>query len=335
MILITGSLGLVGSTAVRYFLDKGESVIGVDNNMRKQFFGEDGDVSGNQIEHDNYSFYDCDYRNCENLLGIWKPDLIIHCASQPSHDWAVNNPMLDFSVNAEGTLYLLEAFRRHCPDGTFIYVSTNKVYGDNPNNIALGMRDGESMHRFFALSYKYVNGIDETMPTDICTHSLFGVSKLAGDLYTQEYGRYFGLNTGVFRCGCITGANQKSVELHGFLAYVARCKRENKPFVIYGYDGKQVRDIIHAHDLVNAFYHFSKNPKKGEVYNMGGGCHSNISVLEALKEFGIEDVAYSPIPRKGDHKWYISDVRKFMYDFPLWQYEWSLKRIIEELKCVR
>jgi len=327
MILVTGSLGLVGSEAVRYFLDKGEEVIGIDNNMRKTFFGKDGDVSWNQIVHDNYTFYPKDIRDCGDIIKKCHPDMVIHCAGQPSHDWAMTNPIMDFSVNAKGTLCLLEAFRKNTPDGVFIYVSTNKVYGDRPNRIGL-MEDNK---RFTPYDLRFINGINESMSVDNCMHSLFGVSKLSGDLLTQEYGKYFNLKTGVFRCGCITGSAQSPVELHGFLAYVARCSKENKVFKIYGYQGKQVRDIIHAYDLVTAFDAFYHNPKQGEVYNMGGGFHSNISVLEALETFEVCS-EYTDTPRKGDHKWYISDCRKFKKDYPMWSYKYSLKDIIEELK---
>ena len=333
MILVTGSLGLVGSECVKLFLEKRETVVGVDNNMRKKFFGADGDVEWNQIHHDNYTFYRRDIRDCRDLIKRHKPDVIIHCAGQPSHDWATENAIMDFSINAKGTLELLEGFRKITPEGTFIYVSTNKVYGDTPNKITMW----ENTTRMMPYDMRYINGVSEKMCIDNSMHSLFGVSKLAGDLLAQEYGKYFGLNVGIFRCGCITGIGHSAVPLHGFLAYVAKCAKEDIQYTIYGHNGKQVRDIIHAYDLANAFYYFTLNPKKGEVYNMGGGEDRSISVLEALAEFGIENSQYVYViePRKGDHQWYISNVKKFQRDYPMWDYKFSLKQIIEELKCVR
>ena len=319
-VLVTGSAGLVGSEAVRFYLDKGCDVTGFDNNMRQQFFGKQGSTLGNIVKHKNYTHSDTDIRK---VVRLYSPDIIIHAAAQPSHDWAAKAPLVDFSVNATGTLMLLEAMRKTCPDAVFIYVSTNKVYGDRPNQIP--MDEYETRYDNVGLQ-----GIDETMSIDNCMHSLFGVSKLAGDLLAQEYGRYFGLKTGIFRCGCITGAQHAGVELHGFLSYMAKCKKENKVYKIYGYGGKQVRDNIHAYDLITAFDHFIQNPRPGEVYNMGGGRHSNISVMEAIVKMRVT-FNYIEQPRKGDHIWYISDVSKFRNDYPAWRYSYDMERIIENL----
>ncbi|MAE81674.1 MAG: NAD-dependent epimerase [Flammeovirgaceae bacterium] len=354
-ILITGSMGLVGSEAAKVFMDKGYEVAGIDNNMRKYFFGKDGDVSNTIFGRptDEYIHYWEDIRNQEKVEEIIQrenPVLVIHSAAQPSHDWAATEPLTDFDINARGTLILLEACRKYCPDAVFIYVSTNKVYGDSPNNISyvenatrfepstLEMMKGYSEGIDESMSIPtlemmkgYSEGIDESMSIDYSMHSLFGVSKLAGDMLTQEYGRYFGLKTGVFRCGCVTGRNHASAELHGFLAYMAKCKREGRRYKVFGYKGKQVRDNIHASDLARAFHHFYMTPKCGEVYNMGGGTHSNISVLEALRRFYLE-YDYIDTPRKGDHRWYISNVNKFKKDYPSWFYRYNMNDIIGELQ---
>ena len=327
-ILVTGSQGLVGSEAVRFFLDKGNRVVGIDNNMREDFFGKEGSVKGNIITNKNYSFIDMDIRNAQDMIYSYCPDVVIHCAAQPSHDWAARNPALDFDINAFGTLKLLEACRQYCPDVIFIYVSTNKVYGDKPHKKLVE----EYPTRYEIPNYE----IDESTSIDYSMHSLFGVSKLSGDLLAQEYGRYFGMKTGIFRCGCITGSHHAGVELHGFLSYLVKCKKENKLYRIFGYKGKQVRDNIHAFDLVNAFYHFIQNPRPGEVYNMGGGRHSNVSIIEAMTL--IEKIAggrinyeYIDQPRKGDHIWYISDVRKFKGHYPKWEYTYNIEKIIEDI----
>ena len=322
-VLVTGSAGLIGSEAVRFYLDRGVEVIGIDNDMRKAFFGKEGSIEENIVKHSNYTHSDIDIAESMHIFSAFRPDVVIHAAAQPSHDWAAEFPLTDFKVNAAGTLKLLEATRRFCPDAVFIYVSTNKVYGDRPNQIP--MDEYETRYDNVGLQ-----GIDETMSIDNCMHSLFGVSKLAGDLLAQEYGRYFGLKTGIFRCGCITGAQHAGVELHGFLSYMAKCKKENKVYKIYGYGGKQVRDNIHAYDLITAFDHFIQNPRPGEVYNMGGGRHSNISVMEAIVKMRVT-FNYIEQPRKGDHIWYISDVSKFRKDYPAWGYSYDMERIIENL----
>ncbi len=322
-VLITGSLGLVGSEAVRFYLQRGDIVIGVDNDMRKHFFGEDASVAKNMIDHGHYLHCGKDISQIEFLIEGEKPDVIIHAAGQPSHDYSAKEPILDFQANAIGTLFLLEMTRKHCPNAVFVYCSTNKVYGDHPNKL-----------KYLELETRYepaeVEAIDETMSVDYCTHSPFGVSKLTGDLYCQEYARYFGIKTGIFRMGCITGSRHAGTELHGFLSYMVKCKKEKKRYNVYGYKGKQVRDNIHAFDLVGAFDSFVANPRPGEVYNLGGGRHSNISVLEALEKLKL-DYEYFDTPRVGDHKWYISDVSKFQRDYPEWKYKYDINSIFEDL----
>lgn len=324
-VLITGSLGLVGSEAVKFYLNEAAEVIGVDNDMRKHFFGEEASVVKNKIDDRNYTHYGIDISKIEPIIQQEKPDVIFHAAAQPSHDYSAKDPLLDFGINAYSTLMLLEMVRKHVPESVFVYTSTNKVYGDTPNYLVLDERET----RFECEDLP--NGIDEMMSVDNTQHSPFGVSKLAGDLYVQEYARYFGLKTGVFRCGCITGAAHAGTELHGFLAYMARCKKLNRPYKVFGYKGKQVRDQIHAHDLVRAIDCFVRNPKPGSVYNMGGGTHANVSVIEALNWFKIKNWEYVDEARRGDHKWYISDVSKFREDYPEWDYKYNLWAIFEDL----
>jgi len=321
-ILITGSLGLVGSEATRFFLDQGHQIVGVDNNMRQYFFGRGASVMKNMIRHDDYTHLNTDIMNLDPVLALYKPDAVIHCAAQPSHDWSAYDPITDFRTNAEATLRLLESARQHCPKAVFIFVSTNKVYGDRPNTLSLVEMDTRYEGP--------MEGIDETMSVDTCMHSPFGVGKLAGDVYAQEYARYYGMKTGIFRCGCITGSRHSGAPLHGFLSFMARCKKDKVCYKINGYKGKQVRDNIHAYDLVSAFNQFILNPRPGEVYNMGGGRHSNISVLEALERMEVES-EYFDEPRKGDHIWYISDVRKFQAHYPEWDYKYDMEKIIEDL----
>lgn len=328
--IVTGSLGLVGSAAVRYYLNEAWEVVGVDNGMRKHFFGPDASVVKNRIDHPNYKHLGCDMasKEVEAVFESWKPDVIYHCAAQPSHDFSATSPLLDFGINAFSTLQLLEMTRKHTPEAVFIYLSTNKVYGDYPNKLEYV----ENETRFDPNPVFWTGlGVNERTPIDECMHSPFGVSKLAGDLYVQEYARYFGLKTGIFRCGCITGAAHAGVELHGFLAYMARCKKEKRPYKVFGYKGKQVRDQIHASDLVRAIDFFVRNPRPGEVYNMGGGRHSNVSVLEALNWLKIKDWEYVDQARKGDHIWYISDTGKYESHYPEWKYEYNLWAIMEDL----
>jgi CDP-paratose 2-epimerase len=339
--IITGSCGLVGSESVSFFIEKGFDVIGIDNNMRAYFFGKEASTSWQKeilIKKfgKHYTHYDLDIRDFEGISNIFKqikPDIIIHTAAQPSHDWAAKEPFTDFSVNANGTLNLLEALRKFAPEAVFIYTSTNKVYGDTPNYLPLieqGSRyEIEKNHRYF-------NGIDETMSIDESLHSLFGASKAAADILVQEYGRYFNLKTVCFRGGCLTGPAHSGTMLHGFLSYLVRCAIAGITYHIYGYKGKQVRDNIHSYDLVNTFYHFYLNPRNGVVYNMGGSRFSNCSVLEAIQI--IEEISHKKVnyiyedkPRRGDHIWYISNVRKFKKDYPDWHYTRNIRQIIEEI----
>lgn len=338
--LITGSAGLIGSESVRFFAEKGFEVHGIDNDMRKYFFGEEASTDWNRkiLEQtfSNYHHYSIDIRNSEEIENLFKVvsfDLIIHTAAQPSHDWAARETYTDFTVNANGTLVLLENFRKYCPEAVFIFTSTNKVYGDLPNHLPL--IEHEKRYEIDP-SHAFHDGIDESMSIDNTTHSLFGASKLAADILVQEYGKYFGLKTVSFRCGCVTGPAHSGAELHGFLAYLAKCIANNKPYIIFGYKGKQVRDNIHSHDLVNMFWHNYQNPRYGEVYNAGGGRHSNISILEAIEK--IEKILnkkaiyeYSETNRIADHIWYISDVSKFEFHFPDWDFKYNMDDMLEEL----
>lgn len=340
-ILITGSTGLIGSEAVRFYCNKDFQVIGIDNDMRKYFFGNEASTEWNRREleksyPDNYKHFNTDIRDNNNIEDIFKsfqPELIIHAASQPSHDWAVKEPFTDFNINAFGTLVLLENYRKYCPNSVFIFTSTNKVYGDMPNTLQYIEKETRYERSLKSLYYK---GFNETTSIDNSKHSLFGVSKLSADILTQEYGKYFNLKTGIFRCGCVTGPLHSPSQLHGFLSYLVYCIANDKEYIIFGYNGKQVRDIIHSYDLVNAFDHFMNNPKQGEVYNMGGSRHSNISILEAIKE--IEkltgkkpNIKYSDKARIGDHIWYISDISKFKSHYPKWNYKYDIHSIIKEM----
>ncbi len=340
--IITGSAGLIGSESVQYFHEKGFEIWGIDNNMRKYFFGEDGSTDWKKKELSqlkNYKHFEIDIRNTDEVNRLFKKakrdlKLVIHCAAQPSHDWAAKEPITDFTVNANGTLNLLEGMRQESPESVFIFTSTNKVYGDLPNNLPLLEQESrwelDSSHPFAE------HGIDETMSIDNSKHSVFGASKVAADIMVQEYGKYFNLKTAVFRGGCLTGPAHSGAELHGFLAYVAKCGVSGRKYTIFGYKGKQVRDNIHSHDLVEAFWHFYQNPRMGEVYNMGGSRHSNCSVLEAIqmvqdltgKEYHYE---LSDTARVGDHIWWISDIRKFKKHYPDWSYRYDMQRIMNEI----
>ena len=303
-VLITGSTGLVGSEAVRYYSMRGYEVYGIDNNMREYFFGNESSnvkTKKNLLKaYNRYIHFDTDIREEEKISDIFAKhgpfDIIIHAAAQPSHDWAKKEPITDFSVNANGTQVLLENFRLKSPNGVFLFTSTNKVYGDSPNMLPLIEKE---MRYEIDPGHIFKNGISEKMSIDTSKHSLFGASKLAADIMVQEYGRYFNLNTGIFRCGCITGKTQTGVELHGFLSYMVKCILSGKEYTIFGYKGKQVRDNIHAFDLVTAMDEFSKSPKKGEVYNMGGSRHSNVSIMEAIKlieEISGKKAKITPVP---------------------------------------
>jgi len=311
--------------------------------MRAYFFGKEASTSKQKEKIESiipeYNFYNVDIRNSDEIEAIFKKynrdiDVIIHTAAQPSHDWAAKEPITDFDVNARGTLIMLEATKKYAPNAVFIYTSTNKVYGDAPNRLPLMELDKrwevDPSHKFA----KY--GIDESMSIDQSKHSIFGVSKLSADIMVQEYGKYFGMNTGVFRGGCLTGPAHKGTELHGFLSYLVLCAVTGKPYTIFGYKGKQVRDNIHSYDLINAFWEFYKNPRQGEVYNIGGSRYSNISILEAIdliKELSGYEVKYTILkkPRIGDHIWYISDVRKFQNHYPNWKYKYNINKIIKEI----
>jgi len=340
IVLITGSAGLIGSDCARFFAKKNFDIIGIDNDMRSYFFGKDASTKNNlkRIKKDigNYLHYSVDIRSKKKIDDIFKShkiDLIIHSAAQPSHDWAAREPETDFTINANGTLNLLEAFRKRRPEAVFIYTSTNKVYGDNPNSLPL--RELKTRWEL-PKKHKYYNGIDESMSIDHTTHSIFGVSKASADLMVQEYGRYFGLKTASFRGGCLTGPAHAGAQLHGFLAYLVKAIITGKTYTIFGYKGKQVRDNIHSYDVANAFYHFYKKPKSGEVYNLGGSRHSNISMLEAINKIekisGIKGkIKYDSKNRIGDHIWYISDVGKFKSHYPKWDYKYDIDRILEEI----
>src|SRR3989344_958380 len=340
IVLITGSAGLIGSEASRYFLERGFDVVGIDNDMRRYFFGDEASTAWSRAlleeKHKNYKHYDVDIRDEKAIDDIFSNhvfDLIIHTAAQPSHDWAAREPLTDFSVNATGTLNILEAYRKYSPEAVFIFTSTNKVYGDRPNLLPLIELDKRYE---IDPSHQYKEGIDETMSLDDSKHSIFGVSKVAADVMVQEYGKYFGLRTGVFRGGCLTGPGHSGAELHGFLAYLAKCIAEGRPYTIYGYKGKQVRDNIHSYDLITMFHEFYKNPRPGEVYNVGGSRHSNVSMMEAIEKIETYlgkkgNISYSDENRSGDHIWYVSDVSKFKKHYPDWKYTYGINEIIEEI----
>lgn len=339
--LITGSGGLIGSEAAKFFAEKGFDIIGVDNDMRSYFFGKEASTEWNQEKVQNqlknaYTHYKADIRDNDAIEKIFKEhkfDIIIHTAAQPSHDWAAKEPFTDFSVNATGTLVMLENMRKHCPEAVFIFTSTNKVYGDTPNSLPL-----VELEKRWELpeNHAFFKGIDESMSIDQTKHSIFGASKVAADVMVQEYGKYFGFKTAIFRGGCLTGPSHSGAELHGFLAYLIKCINSGKKYTIFGYKGKQVRDNIHSHDLVNAFYHFYQNPRSGEVYNIGGARNSNISMLEAIeaieKRLGKKaNYELSGDNRIGDHIWYVSDVSKFKEHYPDWDFEYNIDMILDEM----
>lgn len=342
IVLITGSNGLVGSESVNFFSDKGFEVVGIDNDMRKFFFGKNASTSWlNTIlkkRNKNFHNFNADIRNLKQTEKIFKKykkriKLIIHCAAQPSHDYGKNFPIVDFNVNALGTLNLLKLTTDYCPRASFIYMSTNKVYGDNPNKLNLIEK-----HERYELrrKHKYYKGIDEKFNIDDCTHSFFGVSKTYADLIVQEYGKNIGLNTVCFRAGCITGPNHSGTELHGFLSYLVKRSLREKKYNIIGYKGKQVRDNIHSFDLIKCFWEFYKKPRKGEIYNIGGGRFSNCSIIEALNyvenNVGIKiKKNYIKTNRTGDHLWYISDNSKFKKHYPKWKQTYNTKKILNEL----
>ena len=341
--LVTGSSGLIGGESVEFMSSKFDLVIGIDNDMRAYFFGKESSTNWNKnrLEEScvNFKSYQADIRSVESLSPIFEKygkdiALIIHTAAQPSHDWAAREPLTDFGVNATGTINLLEMCRIHCPEAVFIFTSTNKVYGDTPNYLPLIEQDKrweiDSSHPYFA------DGIDELMSVDQTKHSVFGASKVAADIMVQEYGKYFGIKTGIFRGGCLTGPNHSGAQLHGFLAYLMKCAITKDHYTIFGYKGKQVRDNIHSYDLVNMFWHFYQNPRAGEVYNAGGGRHANCSMLEAIDL--CEEItgnkmnySYSETNRIGDHIWYISNLNKFKSHYPNWNWKYDLKETLVEM----
>jgi CDP-paratose 2-epimerase len=341
--IITGAAGLIGSEAVNFFSKKFDLIIGIDNNLRKYFFGKEGSIEWNmkrlQDTISNYKHYDLDIRDnaaMEDLFKEYNSDikLVLHTAAQPSHDWAAKEPFTDFSVNANGTLNLLEMCRLYSPTAVFIFTSTNKVYGDTPNYLPL--KELESRWEIDESHPYYKKGIDESMSIDQSKHSLFGASKVAADILVQEYGKYFGMHTGVFRGGCLTGPNHSGAKLHGFLSYLMKCAVTGDHYTIFGYKGKQVRDNIHSHDLVNMFWHFYNSPRSGEVYNAGGGRFSNCSMLEAIsiceKISGNKmNYSYTEDNRIGDHIWWISDVSKFKSHYPSWNWEYGIEDILGEI----
>ena len=341
IVIITGSCGLVGSEAVKFFIKKKYQVIGIDNNFRKELFGKDGDttwIKKELIKKIEYKHFQIDIRDKKKINEIFKKykkyiEIIIHSAAQPSHDWAKNNLITDFSINAEGTLNLLNAALNFAPKSVFIQLSTNKVYGDNPNKIKLR----ETKNRFIPKNTKkYKNGFDEQLSTDHCTHSFFGVSKSYADYLAQEFGKNYKLKVGIFRAGCITGPNHSGAKLHGFLSYLVKSCVVKKKYNIIGYKGKQVRDNIHSEDLLSCFWEFIKKPRYGEVYNIGGGTFSNCSINECIAYISLKrkikiKIKYTNKARVGDHIWYISNVDKFKKDYPNWKQKFNTKKILDEL----
>ena len=343
VVIVTGSAGLIGSEASLFFARIGFNVIGIDNDMRKVFFGESASTiwQKDRLERElgkNYTHYDLDIRDrdgIDKLFQRYSDDikLVIHTAAQPSHDWAARDPHMDFTVNANGTLNLLEATRQFSPEASFIFTSTNKVYGDTPNHLPL--IELESRWEIDP-SHTYASGIREDMSIDQTTHSLFGASKVAADILVQEYGRYFQMKTVCFRGGCLTGPNHSGAQLHGFLAYLMKCAAAETPYTVFGYSGKQVRDNIHSADLISAFYEFYKTPRIGEVYNIGGGRFSNCSMLEAIEI--CEKItnrplnwSYSAQNRIGDHIWWVGDLAKFSTHYPDWKLTYNVPRILSEI----
>jgi CDP-paratose 2-epimerase len=341
--IVTGASGLVGAEASRHFARLGMDILGIDNDMRAYFFGPEASTLDmrRRVEDDlgdAYRHIDADIRDAEAIDHIFKGvaggiSLVIHAAAQPSHDWAAQEPRVDFGVNAVGTLNLLEATRKFSPAAPFIFTSTNKVYGDAPNRLPLKelatrweLPDDHELH----------GGVHENFPVDQSLHSLFGASKLAADVLVQEYGRYFGMNTACFRGGCLTGSGHAGTELHGFLAYLMKCTAVGRPYRVLGYKGKQVRDNIHASDLVAAFEAFFREPRQGQVYNVGGGRESNCSMLEAIT--ACEEItgrgltwSYEEENRVGDHMWWISDLSRFKSHYPKWELEYGIGEILHEI----
>jgi CDP-paratose 2-epimerase len=341
--VVTGSAGLIGSETVQFFCELGFDVVGIDNNLRRVFFGDEASTEWNRnllatLYGQHYRHHDLDIRDQAGIEEIYRHygrdiALVVHAAAQPSHDWAAREPLTDFGVNATGTLHLLEATRQYCRDAIFIFTSTNKVYGDTPNRLPLVEQETRWE---IAPDHPFAEGIDESMSIDASTHSLFGASKAAADLLVQEYGRYFQMRTACFRGGCLTGPNHSGTALHGFLAYLMKSVCTNSPYTVYGYKGKQVRDNIHSADLVAAFYQCFKAPRSGEVYNMGGSRFSNCSMMEAIalcQEIAGKELrwTYTESNRMGDHIWYVSDTRKFQAHYPSWRQHYNLRQLLEDI----
>jgi CDP-paratose 2-epimerase len=340
--IVTGSGGLIGSEAARYFAEQGFDVVGVDNDMRAYFFGPEASTAPTSArlsaELDSFTGEKLDIRDRQGIDSLFarhakQIELVVHAAAQPSHDWAAREPHTDFTINALGTLNVLEAARAHAPGATFIFTSTNKVYGDRPNSLEL---EEHELRLDLPEGHPWWDGIDLQMPIDACTHSIFGASKVAADVMVQEYGRYFGMPTVCFRGGCLTGPQHAGAQLHGFLAYLMRCTVTGEPYTIFGYGGKQVRDNIHAYDVVRAFHAFHRDPKPAAVYNLGGGRESNVSMLEAIAmceqitgrtlDYSLSDQA-----RIGDHRWWISDLGAFKRDYPDWHLTYGIEAVLHEI----
>ena len=341
--VITGSAGLIGSESVQFFSKSFDLIIGIDNDMRKYFFGANASTewNKNRLEREvpNYKHYNVDLRNYHEIETLFKNygkdiKLVVHTAAQPSHDWAAKEPITDFTINAVGTLNMLEITRLYCEKAVFIFTSTNKVYGDTPNYLPLVEKETRWEINENHIFYK--NGINESMSIDNSKHSLFGASKVAADILAQEYGKYFAMNVGIFRGGCLTGPNHSGTQLHGFLSYLMKCAVTGEHYSVFGYKGKQVRDNIHSWDLVNMFWQFFQNPRQGEVYNAGGGRFSNCSMIEAIQlceEITGKKMNYSYMEtnRIGDHIWYISDLSKFKEHYPEWQWKYNMNDILVQI----
>ena len=353
--LITGSAGLIGSQACDFFHKLGYTILGIDNNMRSYFFGPEASTETSKLSLEKnlekYYHYNTDIRDYFSIEKIFKEygtdiNIIIHTAGQPSHDWASREPITDFTINALGTINLLELTRIYCQKATFIFTSTNKVYGDRPNYSYYNnhpdytykeMLISELDYRYEAYTGSELASIDETMTIDNSKHSIFGASKVSADVMCQEYGKYFGMNVGIFRGGCLTGPNHAGAELHGFMSYLCKCIIHNKEYKIFGFKGKQVRDNIHSYDLINLFWEFHKNPKPGEVYNIGGGRDNSVSILESimlinkLSNKNWSNYTILDENRIGDHIWYITDLTKCKRDFPNWKITISLEEIVKQI----
>ena len=342
--VVTGSAGLIGSQACDFFSNKGYKIIGIDNDMRAYFFGESSSTKDSldslKSKINEYEHYNIDIRDYQKLNEVFSKyssniDIVIHTAAQPSHDWAANEPLTDFGINATGTINMLEVTRLNCPKATFIFTSTNKVYGDTPNKSPY-IQERETRWECVD-DLGNPTSINENMSIDNTKHSVFGASKVAADVMCQEYGKYFGMNVGIFRGGCLTGPNHAGAELHGFLSYLVKCVVNDKPYTIFGYKGKQVRDNIHSWDLVNMFWEFHQNPKQGEVYNVGGGRDNSTSILEAIDTINRiagtnwNNYTISEQNRIGDHIWYISDLRKFRTHYPNWNITIDLEETITQM----